>query len=85
MLAITRRAGEEVVIGTDPPTVIKIAEIRGNRVKLVIDAPTSLVVDRLETYQRRMTGTRIYGDGPQAQEMRHLDDLARREDAGQPL
>ena len=53
-LAITRKLGEELVIGTVPPTIIMVAGIDGNRVALRIDAPQSILVDRMEVHLKRM-------------------------------
>jgi carbon storage regulator len=45
-LVLTRKIGEEIVIGG---TIrVKVADIRGSRVRLAIDAPRELEVQRLE-------------------------------------
>jgi carbon storage regulator len=49
VLILTRRAGESVVIGDD--IVITIVEVRGDSVRLGIDAPRSVDVHREEVYQ----------------------------------
>ena len=50
MLVITRREGEEVVIGDprNPVGVVRIAGIRGDRVRLAFDFPRSIDVHRRE-------------------------------------
>ena len=50
MLVITRREGEEVVIGdpANPIGVIRIAAIRGDRVRLALSFPREIDVHRRE-------------------------------------
>jgi len=50
MLVITRREGEEVVIGdpSNPIGVVRIASIKGDRVRIAFDFPRSVVVHRRE-------------------------------------
>ncbi|MGD9688203.1 MAG: carbon storage regulator [Phycisphaerales bacterium] len=50
MLVITRREGEEVVIGDprNPIGVVRIASIRGDRVRVAFDFPRSVQVHRRE-------------------------------------
>jgi carbon storage regulator len=48
MLRISRRAGERVMLGDD--TVIEILEVRGQTVRLGIDAPRSLPIYREEIW-----------------------------------
>jgi carbon storage regulator len=52
MLVLTRRTGEEIVIGDD--IRITVVGVRGDRVRLGITAPESVCVDRAEVYERRM-------------------------------
>lgn len=49
MLVLTRRAGESVVIGDD--VVVTVLEVRGDVVRLGIDAPRSVRVHREEVYR----------------------------------
>lgn len=51
MLVLTRRVGEEIVIDGD--IRLTIVSIRGDRVRVGIAAPPSVVVDRQEIHQRR--------------------------------
>lgn len=51
MLILTRRAGEKLNIG--PDIVVTILGVRGNQVRIGIDAPASIVVDREEISERR--------------------------------
>jgi carbon storage regulator len=48
MLVLTRKTGEEVVIGDD--VVIKVLEVRGDKVRIGIDAPTKIPVHRGEVW-----------------------------------
>ncbi len=50
MLVITRREGEEVVIGDprNPVGVVRVAGIRGDRVRLAFDFPREVDVHRRE-------------------------------------
>ena len=50
MLVITRREGEEVVIGdpANPLGVIRIATIKGDRVRIALDFPREVAVHRRE-------------------------------------
>lgn len=50
MLVITRREGEEVVIGdpSDPIGVVRIAGIKGDRVRLAFEFPRKIEVHRRE-------------------------------------
>jgi carbon storage regulator len=50
MLVITRREGEEVVIGDpkNPIGVVRIASIKGDRVRIAFDFPRAVDVHRRE-------------------------------------
>ena len=50
MLVITRREGEEIVIGepTSPLGVVRIASIKGDRVRIALDFPREVAVHRKE-------------------------------------
>lgn len=50
MLVITRREGEEVVIGDpkNPLGVVRIAQIRGDRVRIAFDFPREVQLYRRE-------------------------------------
>jgi len=50
MLLLTRKLGENIRIGDD--VKITIVEVKGNHVKLGIDAPPSVKVHREEVYER---------------------------------
>jgi len=50
MLVITRREGEEVVIGdpSSPVGVVRVASIKGDRIRLAFDFPREVEVHRRE-------------------------------------
>lgn len=50
MLILTRKIGESIRIGDD--VIIKIVELDSRHVKLGIDAPRSIAVNREEIYER---------------------------------
>jgi carbon storage regulator len=51
MLVLTRRPGEEIVIDGD--IRVTIVSVRGDRIRIGIAAPPSVVVDRQEIHERR--------------------------------
>ena len=48
MLVLSRKKGESIVINND--IIITVTEIRGDKVRLGIDAPTEIPVHRREVY-----------------------------------
>jgi len=51
MLILTRRTGEDIVIGND--IRITVTRLRGDKVRLGITAPASVRIDRAEVHDRR--------------------------------
>ncbi|MGH7226832.1 MAG: carbon storage regulator [Gemmataceae bacterium] len=51
MLVLTRRPGEEIVI--DGNIRLTVVSVKGDRIRIGIEAPPSVVVDRQEIHERR--------------------------------
>ena len=49
MLVLTRRPGETIRIGTD--VTVSVLEVRGDQIRIGIDAPRSVKVHREEVFQ----------------------------------
>jgi len=64
MLALTRRVGEEVVIGDprNPLGVIRIVDIHGDKVRLSFDFPKETAINRRELAEQKLKALR---DGSQ--------------------
>ena len=50
MLILTRRVGEKLIIGED--VTVTVLSVKGNQVRIGIDAPRDVSVNREEIYQR---------------------------------
>lgn len=50
MLILTRRVGETVMIGDD--VTITVLGVKGNQVRIGVDAPRDVAVHREEIYER---------------------------------
>ena len=50
MLILTRRVGEKLVIGDN--VTVAVLSVKGNQVRIGIDAPRDVSVNREEIYQR---------------------------------
>ncbi|MCK5666252.1 MAG: carbon storage regulator CsrA [Thiotrichaceae bacterium] len=53
MLILTRRTGQTIVIGND--IKVTVTEVNGNHVRLGIDAPKDVIVNRQEVHDRIQT------------------------------
>lgn len=51
MLILTRRPGETICIG--PNVRMTVLEVKGSQVRIGIEAPPSITVDREEVYERK--------------------------------
>ena len=49
MLVLTRRANQSIMIGND--VVVTVLEVRGDQVRIGIDAPRSVAVHREEVFR----------------------------------
>ncbi len=50
MLILTRRVGETLIIGND--VQVQVLGVKGNQVRIGVDAPKEVSVHREEIYQR---------------------------------
>jgi len=50
MLILTRRVGEKLVIGEN--VTVTVLGVKGNQVRIGIDAPRNVTVNREEIYER---------------------------------
>jgi carbon storage regulator len=64
MLILTRRVGETVMIGED--IAITVLRVKGNQVRLGVDAPKTVSVQREEIYQRMQNEAAPQADADQA-------------------
>jgi carbon storage regulator len=66
MLILTRRAGETVMIGSD--VTITVLGVKGNQVRIGINAPKDVAVHREEIYERIQSEQNAGGaDEPKAE------------------
>jgi carbon storage regulator len=61
MLVLSRHIGQTIVIGRD--ISVKVVGIRGGSVRLGIEAPRQVVVDRQEVHDRKVTDPRPGANG----------------------
>jgi len=54
MLVLTRRPGEEIVI--DGNIRLTVVSVKGDRIRIGIEAPPSVTIDRQEIHERRIQG-----------------------------
>lgn len=50
MLVLTRKSGEAINVGDD--ITVTVLEVRGNQVRLGIQAPLSIIIQRKELYEK---------------------------------
>jgi carbon storage regulator CsrA len=58
MLALTRRVGEEIVIGDpkNPQGLIRVVDIHGDKVRLAFDFPRETQINRRELAEQKARG-----------------------------
>ena len=61
MLVLSRRTGEEIVIGDG--IRITVVSMKGNQVRIGVTAPRSVAVDRQEVAERRVRDEDLPGAG----------------------
>lgn len=61
MLVLTRKRNEEIVIGNE--VIVTIVEIRGDKVRVGIDAPQEVTVHRREVYDAILRDGKRREDG----------------------
>ncbi len=59
MLVLTRKVGEEIVIGDN--IHVAVVGIRGDKVRIGVSAPKDVVVDRQEVHEKRQN---LGGEAP---------------------
>ena len=59
MLVLSRKRGERIVIG--PNIELTVVDIRGNKVRLAVDAPRDVSIHRQEIYRRIQDESRHEG------------------------
>jgi carbon storage regulator len=60
MLVLSRKIGETIVVGDD--IRITVVEIRGGKVRIGIDAPAHVIVDRQEIHDKRLNTLNEWAD-----------------------
>ena len=60
MLILTRRVGEKLIIGED--VTVTMLGVKGNQIRIGIDAPRDVPVNREEVYQRIVKEQKAWND-----------------------
>ena len=64
MLVLSRKPDEKIMIGDG--IVITVVEIRGDKVRLGIEAPRDVSVHRKEVYQALRKESEVHSENPQS-------------------
>lgn len=78
MLVLSRRIGESVVIGND--VVVTVLEVRGDIIRLGIDAPRDVTVHRQEVFEAIEAANKSAASPDTAAVSALADALAQRQD-----
>jgi carbon storage regulator len=68
MLVLTRSTGERLIIGDDAEITLSILDIRGNQVRIGINAPRHVAVHREEIFLRIQAENNTESEDNQQQE-----------------
>lgn len=84
MLVLSRQRDETIMIGDE--IEITVVDIRGEKVRLGINAPPHVAVHRKEVYEaiKREKQQAAVRNGGQASDIIHVDSLAQRKRTGLP-
>jgi carbon storage regulator len=80
VLILTRRVGENVIIGDD--IVISVIEVRGDAVRIGINAPKHVAVHREEVWVQLQQANRSAASTPDTAVNAAIDELQRRRPSG---
>jgi carbon storage regulator len=69
MLVLTRREGETIVIGDD--IRITVNDVHGDRVRLGVQAPKTILIDRAEVHVRRLSSRASPSTGIRRPQRKH--------------
>lgn len=73
MLALTRKAGQSIIIGSN--IEITVVEVKGDQVKIAVNAPRELPVHRKEIYEQIQAENREAACLPEEVPVQTLLDL----------